>query len=469
MQPDKTNTTPWVHFISICGVAMGQLAVEMRRNGWIVTGSDKGFFAPMSDHVKQNNINIELGFKKEHLTSDYYLSKYPEKFTTLLPNSHPDLVIPQGAKGENNEEIVHAKLYKLNIKYFPQIIQENVVRKNKSIVVAGTFGKTTNTAMIATILTEAKLKISYQIGGLAKNFENGIRFADDQTDWSVVEGDEYIVSGSIPRSKFWLYDPSHVLLTGIKWDHTDIFKTFNDYLDNFAKFLDSIPADGLLIYNEEDKNAAMLSKRVKCPVMAYRLDQDLIDKIRTNGYNPIADHDMLNALGAYTLTKSIGVSVENIYAGLKNFKGIKRRLEIVYESNLAVVIDDFGASPPKAKISLSSLRKKYPNSFITVIFEPNQGSRTLDGIDEYLDTFEQLENNGELILPRFTSVGYEYFNADQLKHFLRNSGLAIHVINQDEKLLAHISRKMHQKHVIAFMGSHGFRGLIGKAVQIFKT
>lgn len=455
----------WVHFIGIAGVATGQLAVEFKNNGWIVTGSDKGLFPPMSDYIVENDINIQIGFKKEHLTKGYYINKYNQIFDSQ--NNNPDLIISQGTKGDKNEEYVYANELNIPVKSYPEILAENVIVSN-SIVVAGTYGKSTITSMLVEIFRNSNIDISYMFGALSNNGINGVKFKTDKTEYSIVEGDEYIESIDKPISKFFRYKPKYLILTSAKWDHSDVFKTKEHYLNNYKELIDKLPEDGLLVVDGLDRDLDSIIKDCKCNIINLA---DYAHFISNSGglmprefeLNVIGDFNQKNALFAFSLASKIGLDEDTIVEGLKNYNGIKRRLEIRFKSEKLMIIDDFGSSAPKARSSIETLKKAFPGYKIISIFEPNIGSRTRQGLEEYKDVFKEVD---KLYLPRFTTVSGDFLSANNLGEYLVSNEVNCSVELNDEKLinLLYNESKNSDRVVLVFLGSHGFRGMISSIV-----
>lgn len=473
----------WVHIIGICGVTTSGLAVSFKMNDWLVTGSDKGFFPPVSDFLISHEIKILPGFKKERLTID---------------GKHPDLVIFQGTKGKFNPEVLEAKKLNLNIKSYPEVLEEFLINKKTSVVVAGSYGKTTTTAIIVNILKSTNKKINYMYGGLNPDFSPNINFSNDSY-MSIVEGDEYITSYQEMSSKFFHYKPTIVLLTGVVWDHADVFKSEKQYIENFKKFLSSIPSKGYLIVNANDKNSLEISKVAKCKIVYYshQLEKALIKPdwyllddskpfpciIRTvkddsdleiipferNIVGKINDQ---NILAATVLARTLDINKSNIQDGIRSFKGIKRRMEIRYKDKSIIVVDDFGSTPGKARQSLKTIKKDFPDKDNIIIFEPSAGSRTYKSLESYFNAFE---NSDLILIPRFTALGSntksERFSEDELvEKLIQYKYLAKH-INDDDLLVKTILEIIeNQKNsVILFMGSHSFRKIIPNLINALRN
>lgn len=449
---------PWVHFTGIAGVATGQLAVEYKKNGWLVSGSDKGLFPPMSTHIENNGINIEIGYKSEHLEVEYYHNKYKGDWTKR-EYKYPDLIVYQGAKGTKNEEYISAVNNNIPIKNYPEILQGNVLLKESSIVVSGTYGKTTTTAMLAHTLTQSNVDVSFMFGGLNDNLKNGVRFKNQNTKYSIIEGDEYIISTENRISKFFLYSPKYLILTSAQWDHSDIFATKDDYLENFAKLVGMVPKDGVIIYNGKDENVLKLVRKANCEIINYSNEPIEMLKLSVLG-----EYNIENAKAVISLLKYLGIDEDKIFEGLKSFSGIQRRLEIKYKNqdDLQIIIDDFGASPSKANSALDSIAKVYPEHKIVAIFEPNLGSRTKEILGEYKTTFAKRNSNLlSVFLPRFTKVQGEFLTNQDLADYLKEQNVDVYAIDEDDEILKRLTKELNQpKTIIIFLGSHGFRGMI---------
>ncbi|MBP9758763.1 hypothetical protein KBD45_03640, partial [Candidatus Dojkabacteria bacterium] len=457
----------------ICGTATGQIAVEFKKNGCLVSGSEKGLYPPMSDHILSNDIKIEIGYKAEHLQLEYYKNKYGADWNTHDKN-FPDEIIYIGTKGSQNEEYIYAKDNLIPMKFYPEVLKERVVIPEKSVVIAGTYGKTTITSMLAWIFKYNGIEVSYMFGGLNPNLKNGAHFKNDETKFSIVEGDEYMIAFSDQRSKFFEYSPKFLILTSAQWDHTDMFKTKQEYLFNFKALVDSIPQDGIIIYDEKDQNLKdYVMSNVKAKVLSYSdFDLDIAqggNMLKKNfDLKVLGDHNQKNALAAFGMAKTIGSELgltnEKIIEALSKYIGLRRRLEVKFRNDKFMVIDDFGSTPHKARVSINSLIEEFPDKSIYAIFEPNTGSRTARVINEYQNTFDH-PNVKKLFLPRFTNIKGDYLDNNKLAEYLIMIGVKVDAINDDSKLVETILFEAKEGGIIIFLGSHGFRGLIEKISQ----
>lgn len=473
----------WIHFIGICGVVTSGLAVMFKYGGAKITGSDKGFFPPVSSYLEKYDIPIAVGYKKERLTDE--------------DGNHPDLVIVQGLKSDKNEEYREALRLGVTIKSFPQILAEYVIT-DESIVVAGTYGKTTITAALVDIFGKSKIETSYMFGGITPDMKETARSKTETTEYSIVEGDEYLTSLNDKTSKFFYYKSKYLIVNSCQWEHPDLFPTEDSYVENFGKLVESLPENGLLIANANDKNVVKISSKAKCKVTYYsadkenahvkplwylesnsqplptfvRLDEDIASlEIIPYERKVIGEFNEENLLAAAVLAYELGIKKERIQEAIAEFQGIKRRLEIKYQREDFIIIDDFGSSPPKAQGSLKALREDYPESEIYVVFEPNTGNRTKASIETYAGAFDNVD---EIIFPRFTRLPkteLHRFNEQELSDNLKKYYANITVVPDDEVLLKllvkHIEIGSDKHKIIIFMGSHGFRGMIDKLTKYF--
>lgn len=473
----------WVHIIGICGVTTSGLAVSFKKNGWVVTGSDKGFFPPVSDYLNRYNIKILPGFKKERLTID---------------GKHPDLVIFQGTKGRFNTEILEAKELNLNIQSYPEVLKDYLINNKQSIVITGSYGKTTTTALLVSILKNSNIKLNYMYGGLNPDFSPNIVF-NPNSEMSVIEGDEYITSYQDMTSKFFHYKPTTVLLTGAIWDHADIFKSQNQYIENFKEFISTIPPNGCLIINANDKNSVEISKESKAGLVFYSSNIEkalvkpdwylmydskpfpcVVKAVNGNSELEIIPFERKiigkindqNILAAIVLARILNIKKTDIQKGVRQFKGIKRRMEVRYQDNSVTIVDDFGSTPAKARQSLRTLREDFPNTQNIIVFEPSAGSRNIKSLDSYESSFD---NSDLVLLPRFTTLGLdtksERFDEAELEKVLLKYKYAAKFIKDDEILVKDIIKlvKSHTKTTVLFMGSHSFRRIIQNLIEILKN
>ena len=250
------NNTEHIHFIGICGVAMSALAIALHKTGYTVTGSDKGFYPPVSTHLKNAGIT-------------YYPGWHVEKMTK---HGNPDLVIVGNVASSTNPEFLYVQENNIAYKSYPEFVAEFLVKEH-SIVCAGNFGKTTTSALVSWILKENEYMPSYMFGGLAThNFPSA---AITDGTYSVLEGDEYKTARWDARPKFMLYSPTHLLLTSISWDHADLYPTEALYMKQFEHLVSLVPKNGLIVACKDGKNVKEYAKQSQSRVVFYGKDGEL--------------------------------------------------------------------------------------------------------------------------------------------------------------------------------------------------
>src|SRR3989339_83194 len=504
-----------IHFIGICGVGMGALAVLWQKKGWLVTGSDVGFYPPVSTHLTKHNIK-------------YYAGWHPEKIGALPPplnlplgqgeTARPDLVVVGNVAGSQNPELKF--VLKNNIPYlsYPELIEQNLIKTN-SIVCAGTYAKTTTTALLAKILIDAKFNPAYMFGAVATDLDLS---ADDRGgQYSIIGGDEYKTSRTDPSAKFFHYHSTHLLLTSATWDHADVYPTEKLYLEAFKKLIAQLPKNGLLVVSEKALSVIPNPRRGEKSPSANSCDNgdpsldawnDKKLRIVTYGANTNCDYqytDVLstksgltfkikhqsetaprsepsgsttgvynlkseilgdymadNICGAFALAESIGIAPQQIIASVKNFHGIKRRLENRGTTTTgATVFDDIAHSPTKAQAVLKSLKQIYSGKIIA-IFEPNTGNRELQSVPAYANAFN---NATEVVIPRLTkiktTIDSKHLNGEELSKIIKNSQPNTKYIGDDEKLVEYIKDNTGPDDCAVFLGSHGWRGMIEELLK----
>jgi UDP-N-acetylmuramate: L-alanyl-gamma-D-glutamyl-meso-diaminopimelate ligase len=458
-----------IHFIGICGVGMSALAILWKKKGWKVTGSDAGFYPPVSTHLEQNQINFYAGWHPEKMTID----------------GDPDLVVVGNVAGSENPEWQYVQTHNIEYVSYPELIARELVKKN-SIVCAGTWGKTSTTALLAYVLKKSGLKPAYMFGGLSL----GLPYAadDEGGDWSVLEGDEYKTGKDNPEAKFFSYRPTHLLLTGLSWDHFDMYPTEESYYEAFDKLLANMPENGIVVACENDQNIKRVIESAKCEIVKYGTGENyeynysdvLMNKngiqliIESNGIEYKISSPMLgeymaeNICAVFAMAREINIPENIIIQAIGEFGGIKRRLEKRGTTNIgADIFDDIAHSPTKAKSALGAIKKIY-NGKIIAIFEPNTGNRQISSAPSYDRAFE---NADEVIVPRLTKIKINEQTKDsvmdenKLAEVIGQTHPNVKIIENDDELIEYLKQKTTAEDAVVFLGSHGFRGMIEKMVS----
>lgn len=442
---------------------MSALAIAFKKAGFVVTGSDVGFFPPVSTNLKKYNI-------------DFYPGWHPENM------GEPDLVIVGNVAGSTNPEWLYVQEKKLNYKSYPEAIEEFFLETN-SIVCAGTYGKTSTSALLSFILTEADYNPSYMFGGITVNDFDSAHIGTGE--YSVLEGDEYKSSRWDNGAKFFHYHPTHLLLTDMKWDHADVYPTEELYFQAFEKLIKSVPENGLIVasehiaYNIKHKSKLITyGKNVNNDYQYSDVIQNkegIKFKIKYNANCYLLSAPMLgeymaeNITGAFALAHQIGIEPEKIINAIAKFQGLKRRLEKRYVGQITI-FDDIAHSPAKAKSVLENLKEIY-QSKIYCIFEPNGGNRQPESIPGYDNNFTDAD---EIIIPRLTHIKQDptkppHLEGNDLVKIISKTHSNVKYIDDDEKLINYLIENTNTGDVIVFCGSHGFRGMIDELIKSYEN
>lgn len=372
-----------IHFIAIGGAAMHNLALAVaQKEGYRVTGSDDEIFDPALTHLREAGLlPDEMGWHPERITPDI------------------DAIILGMHAREDNPELVRARELGLKIYSFPEYLYEQTKDKIR-IVVGGSHGKTTTTSMILYVLQRLGIEADYMVGAQIEGFERMVRLSDT-AKYAVFEGDEYLTSPLDLRSKFLWYHPHIAILTGIAWDHINVFPTFPQYVDTFRQFVHSFEPNGQFIYYQGDENlrqiAAGARKDITCiPYDAYEGD------VRMQVFGR---HNMQNLQAAMLACHCIGVSPDDFYREISTFTGASNRLEKICETETSVAYKDFAHSPSKLRATVNAVRERYPEKRLIACMELHTFSSLMaDFLPQYKDCMAEAD------------MAFVYFNPKVIEH-----------------------------------------------------
>lgn len=339
-----------IHFIAIGGAAMHNLALAVAgKEGYVVTGSDDEIFDPALTHLRDAGLlPAEMGWHPEHITRDI------------------DAIILGMHAREDNPELVRARELGLKIYSFPEYLYEQTKDKIR-IVVGGSHGKTTTTSMILYVLNRLGIEADYMVGAQIEGFERMVRLSDT-AKYAVFEGDEYLTSPLDLRSKFLWYHPHYAILTGIAWDHINVFPTFPEYVDTFRKFVNTI--EDTFIYYEGDENLRMIAEELvesrKSKVKSIVPYREYTGDVKMQVFGK---HNMQNLQAAMLACHCIGVKPEDFYREISSFTGASNRLEKICETNGSVAYKDFAHSPSKLKATINAVRERYADKELIAAME----------------------------------------------------------------------------------------------------
>jgi len=362
-----------LHFMGICGTAMGAVAAALRQRGHTITGSDENVYPPMSTFLEGQGIELMAGYRAEN-----------------LPENADVVVIGNAIKRGNPEveAVLNTKRYYLSL---PETLKEFFLRGRHNLVVTGTHGKTTTTSLLAWILESAGLEPSYLIGGIPRNLGQGARFND--SPYVVLEGDEYDTAFFDKRSKFVHYMPELVIVNNIEFDHADIFNNLEEIKLSFRRMLNIVPGNGVVFVNADDANCLDVAATCPAPVVTVGFGEGAGEAITDVIYHPGAsprseftlsghrytlpmcgEYNVRNAAMAISAARFYGIVPEKIARAVATFSGIMRRQEVRGEVRGVRVIDDFGHHPTAIRQTLGGLRHQYPGSRLWAIFEPRSNT-----------------------------------------------------------------------------------------------
>ena len=375
-----------IHFIAIGGAAMHNLAMAVAsKEGYRVTGSDDEIFEPALSHLRNAGLlPDEMGWHPERITRDI------------------DAIILGMHAREDNPELVKARELGIKIYSFPEYLYEQTKDKIR-IVVGGSHGKTTTTSMILYVLNRLGIEADYMVGAQIEGFERMVRLSDT-AKYAVFEGDEYLTSPLDLRSKFLWYHPHVAILTGIAWDHINVFPTFPEYVETFRKFVHSIEPHGSFIYYQGDENLRLLAKEisgqpsaVSCiPYKEYEGDVKM---------EVFGKHNMQNLQAAMLACHCIGVAPDDFYREISTFTGASNRLEKICETETSVAYKDFAHSPSKLKATINAVRERYPEKKLIACMELHTFSSLMaDFLPQYKDCMAEAD------------IAYVYFNPKVIEH-----------------------------------------------------
>lgn len=384
-----------IHFIAIGGAAMHNLALAVAsKQGYKVTGSDDEIFDPACSRLAAKGLlPKEPGWHPERIT--------PET----------DAVIVGMHAREDNPELLRARELGIRIYSFPEYLYEQTKNKTR-IVVGGSHGKTTTTAMILYALRKAGIEADYMVGAQIAGFDNMVRLSDT-AKYAVFEGDEYLTSPLDLRSKFHLYHPHVAVLTGIAWDHINVFPTFDKYVNTFRRFVDLIEPNGKLIYYRGDDNLCSIAAQAREDICC--LPYDTPEYTVEAGVTYITDkqiplqvfgrHNLQNLHAAQLACEQTGIAAADFYNALSDFTGASNRLEKIAEKGQSIAYKDFAHSPSKLRATVSAVREQYPDRRIVACMELHTFSSLMaDFLPQYKNCMAQAD------------MAFVYFNPKVIAH-----------------------------------------------------
>jgi UDP-N-acetylmuramate: L-alanyl-gamma-D-glutamyl-meso-diaminopimelate ligase len=348
------------HFIAIGGAAMHNLALALHNKGYKVTGSDDAIFEPSKSRLdKKGLLPNEMGWFAEKITTDI-----------------DAIILGMHAKADN-PELLKAQELGLKIYSYPEFLYEQSKDKTR-VVIGGSHGKTTITSMILHVMHFHNVEVDYMVGAQLEGFDTMVHLTEDN-DFIVLEGDEYLSSPMDLRPKFHLYKPNIALLSGIAWDHINVFPTFDNYVEQFRIFTNQITKGGILIYNEEDATVKEVAeetenqiRRLPYATPTYTVEDGVTLLDTPEGPMPIevfGAHNLNNLAGAKWICQNMGIDEADFYEAIATFKGASKRLEKIAEGKGKVAYKDFAHSPSKVSATTKAVKNQYPDRKLIACLE----------------------------------------------------------------------------------------------------
>lgn len=439
-----------VHFIAIGGSAMHNLAIALHQKGYQITGSDDTIFEPSKSRLERYGLlPTEFGW-------------FPEKITSDL-----DAIILGMHAKKDNEELLKAQELGLKIYSYPEFLYEQSKNKTR-VVIGGSHGKTTITSMILHVLHYHDKEVDYMVGAQLEGFDTMVHLTEEN-DFIVLEGDEYLSSPIDRRPKFHLYHPNIALVSGIAWDHINVFPTFDMYVDQFRIFMNSIVNGGALVYNQEDTEVKKLAELTENPIRKfeyvtpqYRVEdgETLLDT--PEGEMPIeifGAHNLNNLAGAKWICQHMGIDEDDFYEAIASFKGASKRLEKIAESDKAVAYKDFAHSPSKVRATTKAVKEQYQNRNVVACLELHTYS-SLDAsfLKEYEGALDAADEAVVFYSPHAVKIKQlKEVSASQIAEAFNRNDLIIYT--DPESFQQYLKQKDLDNSALLLMSSGNYGGL----------
>lgn len=462
-----------IHLIAICGVGMAPLAGLLQSRGYRVTGSDENAYPPMSNYLASLGIEVLSGYREERL------------------KKRPGLVVVGNAVSRTNPEV--QAVLNLGVPYisFPQALGQFLIGSKRSIVVVGTHGKTTTTALMAWVLAKAGWDPSFFAGGIPINFDGG--FKQGGGDWVVLEGDEYDSAFFDKGPKFLHYKPEKVVLTSLEFDHADIYRDLEHLKDAFRRLVEMIPPSGTLLVCNEYGAARDVSAPARCPVIFYGGGEPrdweakgVYARGGRSSFEPvyrgasegsveiplIGRHNVSNALAVYSMARALGMDRNVLRDALATFSGVKRRQEVIGEVGGITVIDDFAHHPTAVKVTIDAIREGYPGRRLWAIFEPrsNTSRRRIfqREFSESLSGADRIVVAG-VYRPEKIPEGDRLSVADVVREINRLSGDSRAVlIERTQEIPPYVAQGARPGDIVLVMSNGGFDGVQNRILTLLE-
>ena len=438
-----------VHFIAIGGSAMHNLAIALSRKGTTVTGSDDEIFEPSRTRLERQGILPEkIGWEAERISTSI------------------DAVILGMHAREDNPELLRAKELNIPIYSYPEYLYEQ--SKNKiRVVIGGSHGKTTITSMLLHVVNELKMQVDYMVGAQLEGYDCMVQLSDD-APIMILEGDEYLSSPIDRRPKFHLYHPNIAILSGIAWDHINVFPTFENYVEQFETFCSLIEPNGTLIYNVEDPEVNKLGEKFASSIktIAYKTPQysviengtRLFFDTKTYDLNIFGAHNLQNLMGAMRLGEAIGIDPHLFFESVQSFTGAGKRLQKVAEKDSFILFKDFAHSPSKLKATTKAVKEQFKDRHVVACMELHTFSSLKK---EFLPHYKDAMSMADTAIVYFSPEVVKHKKLDPITKEMVAEGFGgnVTVMTETSEILDFIHSKNWNNSALLMMSSGNFDGI----------
>src|SRR6266404_978252 len=451
------------HFLGICGTAMGSVAAELRERGFSVTGSDENIYPPMSTFLEKKGIPLKEGYRAENIPADVDIVVVGN----VIKRGNPEV-----------EAVLNRKLFYLSL---PEVLKNYFLRGHHNLVVTGTHGKPTTTALLAWIMEKAGHKPGYLVGGLSKNLAQGARL--NRSKYFVIEGDEYDSAFFDKRSKFIHYLPELVIVNNIEFDHADIFHDLEEVKLSFRRLLNIVPQNGMVLLNGDDRNCVEVAKDCLAQMVEVGFSENCAQRIREAAYSSsgsrfklgddnfeislVGEFNVRNAAMAVTAARFYNVPKAKIDNALKSFSGIARRQELRGEVRGVKVVDDFGHHPTAIAQTIQGLRHRYPGHRIWAVFEPRSNTTRRAVFQQQLPDALQLADGVFIAqVARLEQIPEkERLNPESVVAAIAKSGRPAFYEENADAIVNRIVPMLESKDVVAVFSNGGFDNIHAKLLK----
>jgi len=439
-----------IHFIAIGGSAMHNLALALHHKGYTVSGSDDVIFEPSKTRLAAKGLLPEQ------------FGWFPEKL-----NSNLDAVILGMHAKADNPELLKAQELGMKIFSYPEFLYEQSKNKTR-VVIGGSHGKTTITSMILHVLNYHDKAVDFMVGAQLEGFDRMVHLTEEN-DFIVLEGDEYLSSPIDRRPKFHLYQPNIALLSGIAWDHINVFPTYDNYVEQFRIFVDSIVKGGSITYNEEDPEVDRVVKASENAIrkLPYNTPEYTVENGQTlletpEGHMPIevfGKHNLSNLAGAKWICQNMGVDEDDFYEAIASFKGASKRLEKIAEGRTCVAYKDFAHSPSKVMATTNAVKEQYPDRKLIACLELHTySSFNPEFLKEYKGALEAADVAAVFYLPESVRIKkLKEVTPEQISEAFVRNDLKIFTDSDDFKNF--VFGQKYDNSVLLLMSSGNYGGL----------